>query len=369
VSTGAIPPRGGRPAAMKAGMLAMVLVLLLATGCGDWRERIIEEGAKTAVDKVKEWLGLKTGNDPSKGEVPEDIAALIMKYGSEAPCALMSVPLLAAQLYQESKFNPKAKSDAKAMGIAQFIPSTWADEKMDGDGDGDMDVWDPKDAIPASVAYSCKVAGWVKDAAGDPVANMLAAYNGGANQVIKHNGDKSKFYKESRDYIDLIYKYRDLFAANIVEGDAANSGKASTVGQEIVNLADGVTRKKVPYVWGGGNQSGPTGGGYDCSGLVLWAVYQAKLKHQVTPNKALPHYTGDQVKKGKHVDAGQMLPGDAIYLWENYVVLDPYHVVIYAGKKNGVDMLIEAPRTGLNIRWAPLSSYKKVTHREARRFG
>lgn len=32
---------------------------------------------------------------------------------------------------------------------------------------------------------------------------------------------------------------------------------------------------RLPSVWGGENFEGPTGGGFDCSGLVLHAVYQA----------------------------------------------------------------------------------------------
>ena len=46
-----------------------------------------------------------------------------------------------------------------------------------------------------------------------------------------------------------------------------------------------------PYVWGGGNFNGPTGGGFDCSGLVLYAAYQAS-----GGRIRLPHYTGDQIR-------------------------------------------------------------------------
>ena len=75
--------------------------------------------------------------------------------------------LLAAQLYQESGWNPNAQSGAQAQGIAQFIPGTWATHGVDGDGDGDRDVWDPKDAIPSAASYDCKLASYVKDAPGE----------------------------------------------------------------------------------------------------------------------------------------------------------------------------------------------------------
>ena len=49
-----------------------------------------------------------------------------------------------------------------------------------------------------------------------------------------------------------------------------------------------------PYVWGGGDFNGPTGGGFDCSGLVLYAAYQAS-----GGRIRLPHYTGDQIRPAK----------------------------------------------------------------------
>jgi len=51
-----------------------------------------------------------------------------------------------------------------------------------------------------------------------------------------------------------------------------------------------------PYVWGGGNLYGPTGGGFDCSGLVLYAAYQAS-----GGRIRLPHYTGDQLRLGQRI--------------------------------------------------------------------
>lgn len=53
----------------------------------------------------------------------------------------------------------------------------------------------------------------------------------------------------------------------------------TTVGQQILDTA--LTAKGLPYAWGGGSCDGPTDDqppydygdvGYDCSGLVCWAV-------------------------------------------------------------------------------------------------
>ncbi|OJD12381.1 hypothetical protein AJ78_07006, partial [Emergomyces pasteurianus Ep9510] len=43
-----------------------------------------------------------------------------------------------------------------------------------------------------------------------------------------------------------------------------------TVGQKVLDVA--MKEKGTKYVWGGGSCKGPTGGGYDCSGLVGYAV-------------------------------------------------------------------------------------------------
>ncbi|KAF2000204.1 hypothetical protein P154DRAFT_382977, partial [Amniculicola lignicola CBS 123094] len=45
-----------------------------------------------------------------------------------------------------------------------------------------------------------------------------------------------------------------------------------TIGEKI--LAKAKEAKGIPYHWAGGNCKGTTGGGFDCSGLVSWAVCQ-----------------------------------------------------------------------------------------------
>src|SRR5690606_3645713 len=121
--------------------------------------------------------------------------------------------LLAAQLYQESGFNPRAVSPAQAQGIAQFIPGTWATHGVDGDGDGDRDVWDPADAIPSAANYDCTLAKTVKGVPGDPVNSMLAAYNAGPYRVLAAGGIPN--IAETKNYVKRIRQLEKSFAAPV----------------------------------------------------------------------------------------------------------------------------------------------------------
>ncbi len=109
----------------------------------------------------------------------------------------------------------------------------------------------------------------------------------------------------------------------------------------------------LPYVWGGGTYTGPSGEaangepGFDCSGLVMYAAYQAS-------NGAirLEHYTGDQVNDGQPVAWADKQPGDLIfYTYPGDTV--PHHVVIYLGG----DQIFQAPETGQNVGYGTLSEF------------
>lgn len=102
-----------------------------------------------------------------------------------------------------------------------------------------------------------------------------------------------------------------------------------------------------PYVWGGGNFYGPAGGGFDCSGLVLYAAYQAS-----DGRIRLPHYTGDQIHLGQPVAWPAKKPGDLIFF--SYPGAGgPHHVAIYIGG----DRILQAPHTGEDVRYGTISEF------------
>lgn len=81
-----------------------------------------------------------------------------------------------------------------------------------------------------------------------------------------------------------------------------------------------------PYRWGA---TGPNS--FDCSGLVQAAYGAAGIK--------LPRTTATMIAVGSRVAQADLAPGDLLFP-------DPGHVQIYEGG----GMVIEAPRTGLNVR-------------------
>ncbi|WP_229880103.1 C40 family peptidase, partial [Streptomyces echinoruber] len=268
----------------------------------------------------------------AKGSVPAAYRPLVQKWGNLCPA--INPALLAAQLYQESGFNPRAVSPAKAQGIAQFIPGTWATQGIDGDGDGDRDVWDPNDAIPSAASYDCHLASYVKDVPGNLAENMLAAYNAGAYAVIKHQGVPP--YSETRNYVKTITTLAQSFAAPVTRLDPSRQAAGA------IEFA----QKKLgtPYLWGG-EGTPEQGGRFDCSGLTQAAYESVGI--------TLPRVANDQYNAGPHPSRGELLPGDLVFFSDD---LTNSRAIRHVGIYVGGGYMIDAPRTGAVIRFDPIDT-------------
>jgi NlpC/P60 family len=112
-------------------------------------------------------------------------------------------------------------------------------------------------------------------------------------------------------------------------------------------IAAAASQLGTPYVWGGGDLNGPTGGGFDCSGLVLFAAYQAS-----DGRIRLPHYSGDQIHAGTGIPWALKRPGDLIFF--SYPGAGgPHHVAIYVGGYR----ILQAPRTGDVVRYGTVGEF------------
>ncbi|MCW2668795.1 MAG: Lytic transglycosylase catalytic [Frankiales bacterium] len=76
---------------------------------------------------------------------------------SASYCPGLSWKVLAAIGQVESDHGRNVgPSSAGALGPMQFMPATWAEYAVDGDGDGKADIMNPYDAVPAAALYLCR---------------------------------------------------------------------------------------------------------------------------------------------------------------------------------------------------------------------
>lgn len=116
-----------------------------------------------------------------------------------------------------------------------------------------------------------------------------------------------------------------------------STGAVPAVRQAAVTKAIAFAQAQLgkPYLWGG---SGPDR--WDCSGLTQAAWGAA--------GRSLIHYTGSQWAQTARVPLAQLQPGDLVFYGGSPDAI--HHVGLYVGKGT----MIEAPRTGLNVRYAPI---------------
>lgn len=199
------------------------------------------------------FLGSSASESTGVANVPAEYEADVVRAGSICPTVTPSI--IAAQIEQESNWNPKAGSSAGAQGIAQFMPSTWASAGKDGDGDGKADIWNPHDAIWSQGNYMCGLASQVETAkksgklTGDTLELTLAAYNAGLGSVLRYGMVPP--FEETINYVRRIKELAatKYTATGTTEGGTVGSLEPKlTVSGGIVSTA-GIT-PDTRYPWG-----------------------------------------------------------------------------------------------------------------------
>ncbi|MFE3105339.1 peptidoglycan DD-metalloendopeptidase family protein [Nocardia tengchongensis] len=149
------------------------------------------------------------------GTVPAAFEPWVIK--AAGTCGEVSAPLIAAQLENESGFTVDAhNTDSGADGPAQFIPTTWAEKAVDGDGDGTRNPRSIPDAVMSQASYDCELAADAKKALasgavnGDLTAIWLSMYNCGPGRTLDSGGVCPN--AETRPYTtNIIARARDFF--------------------------------------------------------------------------------------------------------------------------------------------------------------
>jgi hypothetical protein len=137
------------------------------------------------------------------GTVPGYLIPIFTAAAASSTCRLPPA-LLAAQSQVESGYQVDAISSAGAVGIMQFLPSTWATEGIDGDHDGQVSILDPADAIYSAARLDCNNLAAIHAAGigGDTTGLMLAAYNAGLGTV--RDCRCLPAIQQTRDYVSSI---------------------------------------------------------------------------------------------------------------------------------------------------------------------
>lgn len=272
--------------------------------------------------------GGKDGGDEKKadGTVPVNVPAEYQADVSRAGkiCPEISAAVIAVQIGKESSWQPQAKSSKGALGLAQFLPSTWETEGKDGDGDGKADPMNGRDAIFSQGHFMCSLAAQMKklrDAGrvkGEVLNLALAAYNAGPGAVEDYGGVPP--FTDTQNYVQEITQR----VAQAKAGGGGGSGGDGSRGSKI--LATARSKLGKPYTWGAASDDV----GYDCSGLVQVAYAAAGVE--------LPHSAATQCTAGSRVSQDQAQPGDLV-CWSG-------HVALYAGN----NAIVEAATEGTPVR-------------------
>ena len=125
--------------------------------------------------------------------------------------------LLAAVIYQESKFDPHVRSSSGAVGLMQLLPSTAKGIAIHTGGSKfrTSDLDDPE----LNVRYGSWYLRHLLDKYGDE-RTALAAYNAGQANVDRWRADGSAIhFSETRAYVAKVEKlqgiYRDIYASRL----------------------------------------------------------------------------------------------------------------------------------------------------------
>ena len=181
------------------------------------------------------------------------------------------------------------------------------------------------------------------DAYADDVAAATLFYRQHLREVLATSGDPAPPAPAEDD------TGRDVCGA-VLDPDASAPQPGTPAGVAAARFAQ--AQIGLPYIWGGGALNGPTGGGFDCSGLVRYAIFQAS-GHRIV----LPRETYDMVHYGRIVARTAVQPGDLVF--SNPDPRGPGHVAMVVNPTT----IVEAQTFGVPVKLSPFPAHFVVIKR------
>jgi hypothetical protein len=207
-------------------------------------------------------------------------------------------------------------SSVGAQGPMQFLPTTWAQYRVDGNADGTANPFDPADAVPATADYLCA------HGAQRNMPSAVAAYLCGDDATCLTGAIAPGGYAT-----------RVLAWAQNYSGAMGSPGVVATVAVQIA-----LGQVGIPYKWGGESPDM----GFDCSGLVQYAYARA--------GRTLPRTAQTQYDAGPLLMQGATpSPGDLVFFGVST------HQVTHVGIAIGDGRMVDAPHAGTQVRVEPIA--------------
>jgi cell wall-associated NlpC family hydrolase len=253
--------------------------------------------------------------------------------------------VVAATMIVESEGNPDAVSASGAVGLMQLRPAQW-------DAYAGVYGSDPRDPYTNIRTGAAVLADAYATWGSWDLA--VAAY---VDAVDATGAVSSRVDDDGRTGVQYVDAVRSQ-AANlgyIIPGTTLPGAQGA---EQALRIA--MTTVGTPYVWGGESYEE---GGFDCSGLVLWAYNQV--------GAALPRTAAEQFDATTRIDPRSVKPGDLIFFVNTYgvgvndgarIITTEQRVVTHVGIYAGNGLMLHAPQEGDYVRLTTLNATFWRTH-------
>lgn len=316
-----------------AGVIAAAVLAAAVLGLGSLLAMLaVVAGQENTQPGTPGVICAPPGVDPAsivKGFGPEQIsnAGLIIAAGVEMKVPPRGIAIAVATSMQEAKLQIYANStvpesmaiphqavgsDHDSVGLFQQREAGW----------GDLATrMDPKASARLFYDRLLKVPGW------EALPFTQAA------QAVQVSAIPDAYAKWEQPASTIVGAMQGVSCS----APTAPGGGVRAPDPRIQRVIDrGMSQMGKPYVWAGGDANGPTGGGFDCSGLMVYAFSELGV--------SVPHQT-QQIWSSFQppiTDRNALQPGDMVLFSSNGQPTGIHHVGLYLG----AGRMLHAPESG-----------------------